>query len=81
MKLINVTTKGTLHFKLSDGRIVTSHNTGYIRANTFHKNIFNGRKTFYQLTKNKIMCPKKRYKWLLEYNKRLQIKYDKKNII
>ena len=33
MKLINISKKGTLKFELSDGRFITSYNSGYIRIN------------------------------------------------
>ena len=33
MKLINISKKGTLKFELSDGRFITSYNSGYVRIN------------------------------------------------
>lgn len=71
MKLINVTTHGSLQFRLDDNRIAVSCNSGYIRINTHHRNMFNGIKTFYQIRQDKIMCPRKRYKFIKDYNARL----------
>jgi len=34
MELIKVTKDGSLHFKLSDGRIGVSYSSGYVRVST-----------------------------------------------
>ena len=74
MKLINISKKGTLKFELSDGRFITSYNSGYVRIN--------GNDRLYQINKVKkitdnpnyhfgyyykrilIHCPKKRYEYI-----------------
>ena len=71
MKLINVTTHGSLQFRLDDNRIAVSCNSGYIRINTHNRNMFNGLKVFYQMRKQKIMCPRKRYKFIKDFNSRI----------
>ena len=60
MKLINVTTHGSLQFRLDDNRIAVSCNSGYIRINTHHRNMFNGLKTFYQIRQDKNNVSKKK---------------------
>jgi len=45
MKLINISKKGTLKFELSDGRFITSYNSGYVRIN--------GNDRLYQINKVK----------------------------
>ena len=76
MKLINISKKGTLKFELSDGRFITSYNSGYVRIN--------GNDRLYQINKVKkvytgyrfysmddyfykrilIHCPQKRYEYI-----------------
>ena len=51
MELLKVTKGGALHFRLSDGRIGVSYESGYVRVNTKSKNIYHGRKTMYQINK------------------------------
>jgi len=51
MELLKVTKGGALHFKLSDGRIGVSYESGYVRVNTKSKNMYHGRKTMYQINK------------------------------
>ena len=48
MELLKVTKDGSLHFKLSDGRIGVSYSSGYVRVSTF-SNGSNNR--FYQINK------------------------------
>ncbi len=48
MELLKVTRDGSLHFKLSDGRIGVSYSSGYVRVSTF-SNGSNNR--FYQINK------------------------------
>ena len=74
MKLINISKKGTLKFELSDGRFITSYNSGYVRIN--------GNDRLYQINKVRkvrikglpnsiynykrilIHCPQKRYEYI-----------------
>ena len=74
MKLINISKKGTLKFELSDGRFITSYNSGYVRIN--------GNDRIYQINKVRkvrieglpnfiynyerilIHCPQKRYEYI-----------------
>tara|TARA_R100001443_G_scaffold107419_1_gene117295 strand:- start:420 stop:686 length:267 start_codon:yes stop_codon:yes gene_type:complete len=55
MKLVNISKKGTLKFELSDGRFITSYNSGYVRIN--------GNDRLYQINKVKRI---KRKAWLLQ---------------
>ena len=50
MKLIKVTKKGSIHFKLDDGRLGVSYNSGYIRVSV--KGINN---RLYQINKKIIL--------------------------
>jgi len=50
MKLIKVTKKGSIHFKLDDGRLGVSYNSGYIRVSV--KGINN---KLYQINKKIIL--------------------------
>jgi len=53
MKLIKITKQGSLHFKLSDGRIGVCYESGYVRVS-----IKNSTTRFYQINKlNKITTP------------------------
>ena len=38
MQLLKITKKGSLHFKMSDGRTGVSYNTGYIRVSVKGQN-------------------------------------------
>tara|TARA_R100001143_G_scaffold47309_1_gene42433 strand:- start:11 stop:277 length:267 start_codon:yes stop_codon:yes gene_type:complete len=83
MILIKVTNKGSLHFLMNDGRVGVSSTSGYVRINTKQTNHFTMEKNFYQINKvKKVFCgyndyykyirvlipnPKKRYKYLLEF--------------
>ncbi len=51
MKLIKITSKGSLHFELSDGRIGTVSESGYVRVNTKQDNFYHRRPLFYQINK------------------------------
>ena len=71
MKLINISKKGTLKFELSDGRFITSYNSGYVRINCNDRlyQINRVRKVnslewdyFYQ--RILIHCPQKRYEYI-----------------
>ena len=72
MKLVNISKKGTLKFELSDGRFITSYNSGYVRIN--------GNDRLYQINKVRkfkgnykrilIHCPQERYKYIQEWVKR-----------
>jgi len=60
MKLIKVTKSGALHFRLSDGRLGACYESGYVRVQTKGKNMYNGRKTMYQINKMiKVLAPAK----------------------
>ena len=54
MELLKVTRDGSLHFKLSDGRIGVSYSSGYVRVSTF-SNGSNNR--FYQINKQTFTDP------------------------
>ena len=49
MKLNKIINKGSLHFKLSDGRLGVCYESGYVRVNTKSKNMYHGKKTMYQI--------------------------------
>jgi hypothetical protein len=51
MKLIKITSKGSLHFELSDGRIGTVSESGYVRVNTKYLNYHHNKRLFYQINK------------------------------
>ena len=51
MKLIKITSKGSLHFELSDGRIGTVSESGYVRVNTRHDDFYHRKRLFYQINK------------------------------
>jgi len=53
MKLINISKKGTLKFELSDGRFITSYNSGYVRINCNDR--------LYQINKVKKITDDSRY--------------------
>jgi len=79
MKLINISKKGTLKFELSDGRFITSYNSGYVRINgndrlyqinKVKKIKINGHPKYYDDYYYKrilIHCPKKRYEYIKEW--------------
>ena len=50
MELIKVTKKGSIHFKLDDGRLGVSYNSGYIRVSTKDSN-----SKLYQINKKIIL--------------------------
>tara|TARA_R110001583_G_scaffold87665_1_gene228367 strand:- start:234 stop:512 length:279 start_codon:yes stop_codon:yes gene_type:complete len=83
MELLKVTKSGALHFRLSDGRIGVSYESGYVRVNTKSKNMYHGRKTMYQINKMiKVLEPNK---WNANnYNyKRILVptQYDRVNML
>tara|TARA_R110002060_G_scaffold45326_1_gene56642 strand:+ start:67 stop:390 length:324 start_codon:yes stop_codon:yes gene_type:complete len=51
MKLIKITNKGSLHFRLTDGRLGVCYESGYVRVQTKGRNMYHGRKTMYQINK------------------------------
>ena len=60
MKLIKITKSGALHFRLSDGRLGACYESGYVRVQTKGRNMYNGRKTMYQINKMiKVSAPTK----------------------
>ena len=53
MELLKVTKGGALHFKLSDGRLGVSYESGYVRVSTKRKTELSGK--LYQINKlNKV---------------------------
>ena len=73
MKLIKITKQGSLHFRLSDGRLGACYESGYVRVQTKGRNMYNGRKTMYQINKMiKVLVPTK---WNAE-----NINYDRVKI-
>ena len=76
MKLINISKKGTLKFELSDGRFITSYNSGYVRINSKESNrlyqINKVKKVWIERLPNRIYnykrilihCPQKRYEYI-----------------
>jgi hypothetical protein len=60
MKLIKITKQGSLHFRLSDGRLGACYESGYVRVQTKGRNMYHGRKTMYQINKMiKVPAPTK----------------------
>jgi len=58
MKLIKITNKGSIHFRLSDGRLGVCYESGYVRVQTKGRNMYHGRKTMYQINKMiKVLVP------------------------
>ena len=53
MELIKVTKDGSLHFKLSDGRIGVTYESGYVRVSTKGIRYNNGRVLMYQINKQR----------------------------
>ena len=51
MKLIKITNKGSLHFRLTDGRLGVCYESGYVRVQTKGKNMYHGKFTMYQINK------------------------------
>ena len=51
MKLIKITNKGSIHFRLTDGRLGVCYESGYVRVQTKGRNMYHGRKTMYQINK------------------------------
>jgi hypothetical protein len=78
MELLKVTKGGALHFRLSDGRIGVSYESGYVRVNTKSKNMYHGRKTMYQINKLTKVKTKDSY-----YYKRTLVptQYDRVNML
>ena len=60
MKLIKITKQGSLHFRLTDGRLGVCYESGYVRVQTKGRNMYNGRHTMYQINKQvKVSAPMK----------------------
>ena len=78
MELLKVTKGGALHFRLSDGRIGVSYESGYVRVNTKSKNIYHGKKTMDQINKMIKIKTKNSY-----YYKRTLVptQYDRVNML
>jgi len=51
MKLIKITNKGSLHFRLTDGRLGVCYESGYVRVQTKGRNMYHGKFTMYQINK------------------------------
>ena len=49
MKLIKITNKGSLHFRLTDGRLGVCYESGYVRVSTKRKTELSGK--LYQINK------------------------------
>ena len=64
MKLIKITRQGSLHFKLSDGRIGTVSESGYVRVSTKYDNYYHKKPLFYQINKQIRYKNKKYPKWI-----------------
>ena len=56
MKLIKITNKGSLHFKMSDGRIGVCYESGMVRVS-----VKNSTKRFYQINKQLKVITKSSY--------------------
>ena len=63
MKLIKLTSKGSLHFKLSDGRIGTVSESGYVRVNTKYYNYYHNKPLFYQINKQTFFPDERNPNW------------------
>ena len=59
MKLIKITSKGSLHFKLSDGRLGVCYESGYVRVSTKRKTELSGK--LYQVNKQVKVITKSSY--------------------
>ena len=60
MKLIKITKNGSLHFRLSDGRLGACYESGYVRVQTKGRNMYHGKFTMYQINKMiKVLVPTK----------------------
>ena len=51
MKLIKITNKGSLHFRLTYGRLCVCYESGYVRVQTKGRNMYHGKFTMYQINK------------------------------
>lgn len=58
MELLKVTRDGSLHFKLSDGRIGVSYSSGYVRVSTKSPNFYTKNIKLYQINKKTSYVPK-----------------------
>lgn len=64
MKLIKITSKGSLHFELSDGRIGTVSESGYVRVNTKYENYMHKKRLFYQINKKTPYVNERNTEWI-----------------
>jgi hypothetical protein len=73
MKLIKITNKGSIHFRLTDGRLGVCYESGYVRVQTKGRNMYHGKFTMYQINKLvKVLVPTKwnqtyKSKWIKGY--------------
>jgi hypothetical protein len=76
MELLKVTKGGALHFKLSDGRLGVSYESGYVRVSTKRKTELSGK--LYQINKLVKVNTKDNY-----FYKRILInnQYDRVNML
>ena len=76
MKLIKITNKGSLHFRLSDGRLGVCYESGYVRVSTKRKTELSGK--LYQINKLNKVKTKNSY-----YYKRTLVptQYDRVNML
>jgi len=61
MKLIKITNKGSIHFRLTDGRLGVCYETGYVRVQTKGRNMYHGKHTMYQINKQVKVITKSSY--------------------
>ena len=59
MKLIKITNKGSLHFRLTDGRLGVCYESGYVRVSTKRKTELSGK--LYQINKISKVITKSSY--------------------
>ena len=67
MKLIKITKKGSLHFRLSDGRLGVCYESGYVRVQTKGRNMYHGDFTMYQINKLTKVYTGKRFHGVDDY--------------
>ena len=76
MKLIKITNKGSIHFRLTDGRLGVCYESGYVRVSTKRKTELSGK--LYQINKLNKVKTKNSY-----YYKRTLVptQYDRVNML
>ena len=66
MKLIKITNKGSIHFRLTDGRLGVCYESGYVRVSTKRKTELSGK--LYQINKLTKVITKSSYFYKREYS-------------